>query len=270
MAKVSTEAKKRYFDKVKEYKASIEKIVSHEATLSDLAKSDEQRAGYTKISLADENLNMVSYYLLMNDLSRSLLGVKNEAYLNDARKGCYKSLIYLEETVTNYIDVPFSEYEESLDAIEEFTQDKRYFLLRKLGFAIDSIVDGFGQNTKWKWSFVELEGRFATIVKNFLYLKTINADLDPRADFYPERMAHLKLIKKQLQLAADRYREKYELSTLRMDDFKLAISYLSALRRFHILLGESEEAEVIKKKADIWRTKMDTDSKKLEQRNRGR
>ncbi|MBN2509661.1 MAG: hypothetical protein JXB03_05265 [Spirochaetales bacterium] len=268
MGKVSTEAKKRYFDKIKEYKSSIETISAHEKTLSALAVSEETKAGYHRLSLADLSLNMVSYYVLMNNLSVNLLGVKNEAYLNDARKGCYKSLIYLEEAVTNYIDAPFSEYEEALERISDYTEDKRYYLLRKLGFAIESVVDGFGKNTKWKWSFVELDGRYATVAKNLLYLKTINADLDPRADYYSERSAHLKLVKTYLQLAADRYREKYELSTLRPDDFKLAISYLFALRRLHIYLGESEDAEVIKKKADIWRSKMDTDSKKLEQRNR--
>ena len=268
MGKVSTEAKNRYFEKIKEYKNSIDKITTHEKTLVELVKSDEKNAGYNRLTLANQCLNMVSYYILMNNLSVSLLGVKNEAYLNDARKGCYKALIYLEEAVTNYIDAPFSEYEEALESIADYTEDKRFYLLRKLGFAIDSVVDGFGKNTKWKWSFVELDGRYATVAKNLLYLKTINSDLDPRTEYYSERMGHLKLVKERLQLAADRYREKYELSTLRPDDFKLAISYLSALRRLHIYLGESEDADVIKKKAEIWRTKMETDSKKLEQRNR--
>jgi hypothetical protein len=66
-----------------------------------------------------------------------------------------------------------------------------------------------------------------------------------------------------MQKSADRYREKYELSTSRIDDFKLAISYLAALRRLHIILGEPDNAEVVKKKADVWKAKMEADEKKL-------
>ena len=58
---------------------------------------------------------------------------------------------------------------------------------------------------------------------------------------------------------------KYELSTNRMDDFKLAISYLGALRRIHILLSERDEAETVKKKADIWSTKLESDQKRKDE-----
>jgi hypothetical protein len=65
--------------------------------------------------------------------------------------------------------------------------------------------------------------------------------------------------------AADRYREKYELSTNRIDDFKLAIAFLGALRRINALLGDRDEAETVKKKADIWAAKLEADQKKKEE-----
>jgi hypothetical protein len=68
-----------------------------------------------------------------------------------------------------------------------------------------------------------------------------------------------------LTQAADRYREKYELSTGQMQDFKLGINFLGALRRIHIVLAESEDAETIKKKYAIWKTKLETDIKKQEE-----
>ena len=105
-------------------------------------------------------------------------------------------------------------------------------------FQFSSVKDAFGENTKWKWSFVELEGRFAVVAKNLMDLKTLMAGMDPRAEFYQERLAHLKLVKRLLQQSADGYREKYELSTSRIDDFKLAINYLGSLRRFNALVGE--------------------------------
>jgi hypothetical protein len=67
--------------------------------------------------------------------------------------------------------------------------------------------------------------------------------------------------------AADRYREKYELSTNRIDDFKQGMIFLSALRRFHIILGDREEAETVKKKLDIWSVKLESDIKKQQEFN---
>lgn len=266
MGKISAEAKNRYFDKVKEYKQTIDQLLQREQNVLRTIKSDENGASHKRVSLADERLNLASWYLLLNRMSVSLLGVRNDAFLNDARKSCYQSIIYLEEVVSNFVDVPFSDYEDNLAKIEGFEDQKRYDLLRKMGFTIQSVEEDFGENSKWRWSFVELEARFATIAKNFINLKTIIAGLDPRVDGYQSRVGHLSLAKELLQRAADRYREKYELSTLRMDDFKLAIAYLSALRRLHALLGEGNQAEVVKKKIDVWRTKMDSDEKKAESR----
>jgi hypothetical protein len=65
--------------------------------------------------------------------------------------------------------------------------------------------------------------------------------------------------------AADRYREKYELSTNRIDDFKMGINFLNSLRRIHSLLGEKDNVETLKKKVDIWTTKLEIDMKKQEE-----
>ena len=64
----------------------------------------------------------------------------------------------------------------------DFSDEKRISLLRKLGYSIQAVAEGFGENTKWKWAFVELRGRFATVAKNFLNLKTFVAGMDPRVD----------------------------------------------------------------------------------------
>jgi hypothetical protein len=73
------------------------------------------------------------------------------------------------------------------------------------------------------------------------------------------------MIKKLLMQAADRYREKYELSTNRIDDFKMGIHFLNSLRRIHALLGERVSAETLKKKSDIWSSKLEMDIKKQDE-----
>ncbi|MFP4204749.1 MAG: hypothetical protein ACLFRR_01415 [Spirochaetaceae bacterium] len=261
MAKISGEAKKRYFDKVREYKQETETILAREKNLLGTIRGDDSSSQYKRLTLVEERLNLASYFLLLNRLSVGLLGVKNEAFLNDGRKSCYQAVIYLEEVVSNRLDAPFSDYSEFLEKIADLDDEKRYLLARKLGFTIQSVEDDFGDNSKWKWSFVELEGRYATVAKNLLNLKTLIAGLDPRVRGYQARLNHLNLAKELLQRSADRYREKYELSTLRIDDFKLAIAFLAALRRLHIVVGESDNSDKVKKKMDVWKTKMETDER---------
>ena len=264
MKKPSDEARRRYADYIKDYKNAIDAVLEKEKGLKEQIGAGMEGAAFKRLELAEDNLNLVAQFLVMNSLSISFLGVKNEAYLNEGRKCIYKALIYLEEIVSPLVDAPFADYEAGLETIATFSYEDRYNLVRKLGFTIDSLVEGYGENSKWKWSFVELEGRFAVVTKNLINLKTFVSGMDPRVEGFSARMAHLGLARELLQQAADRYREKYELSTMRIDDIKAGINFLAAVRRLHVVLGESEHADVVKKKADIWRTKMENDLKKAE------
>jgi hypothetical protein len=163
--------------------------------------------------------------------------------------------------VSNYIDVPFSDYSDLLEEIDGYEDDKRYHLVRKIGFTIQAVEEAFGANSKWRWSFVELEGRFAAVAKNLINFKTFIAQMDPSVDGYAARMGQMELVQSMLHQAADRYREKYELSTLRIDDFKRAIAFLAALKRIHTLFGEVEKSEEVKRKMEVWKSKMESDEK---------
>jgi len=268
VSKVSAEAKKKYFERIKTYKKSIEEILQREKLLLSVSEDDEQGIEFKKLILADESLNLVSFYLILDSLSISLLGVRNDAFLNNARKACYKAVIYLEQVVTNYIDVPFSEYEEELAKLDTVSDRERLNLVRKVGFAIQSVIDAFGENSKWRWSFVELEGRFATVTKNLLDLKKLPSKMDPRYEDYQIVVQHLNLAKEWMNHSADRYREKYEMSTQRIDDFKTAIKYIEALRRLSSILRRPKDVEEYKRKADIWTQKMEADRKTQEKKGR--
>jgi hypothetical protein len=265
MAKISLAAKKKYLEKIKEYKKIVGEIVEREKKIRIVIASDPKGSNYKRLMLADENLNIVSYLLLMNSLSVNLLGVKNEAFLNDARKCIYKSIIYLEEIVSGAVDVAFSEMDERLATIGSFDDTSRYKLVQKMGFAIYSLEDAYGKNSKWKWSFVELEGRYTTVIKNLLNFKTLIPKLSPHVEGYNERRDFLDVVLEMLKQTSARYREKYELSTLRIDDIKASILYLHALRRIQQLLGQKEELEVTKRKIDVWTQKMEADMRKKEE-----
>lgn len=265
MAKISTEDKSQYQEKIKPFKAIINSMLTQEKTILAVIKKEKEKAVFKRLSLVDGMLNLTSNYIILNGVSQAMLKVKNEEALNEGRKSLYKSIIYLEEVVSGFVDAAYTDYEDKLVMIESVDAARRYLLIRKMGFTLGLLENAYGDNTKWRWAFVEMEGRYAAVAKNIFNLKAAVANTDPRSPDYEPTVYHLRLIKKLLMQAADRYREKYELSTNRMDDFKVGIHFLNALRRIHSLMGERDEAETVKKKLDIWTTKLETDMRKQEE-----
>ena len=265
MAKISNEDRHQYYEKIKPYKASIHSLLKREEAVLQIIKKDPRGAAFKRLTLAEEMIALSSNYIIVSGVSLSMLKLRSEEALNDGRKSLYKAVIYLEEVVSPLVDAPFSEYEERLAEIAPVDAQKRYSLIRKMGLAIQLLETAYGDNTKWRWAFVELEGRYAAVAKNILDLKAAVGNTDPRSPDYEPTVYHLRMIKKLLSQAADRYREKYELSTNRIDDFKMGIHFLNALKRIHILLGDRSDAETIKKKAEIWSSKLEVDMKRQEE-----
>jgi len=265
MARITEQDRIACQEKSKRYSKQVNALLETEKKiLGDLSENPND-ASIRKLGLVNEMLNLTSNYIAINGVSQAVLKTKNEEALNDGRKSLYKAVIYLEEIVSNYVDAPFSDYEEKLSAIESFDPNQRYNLVRKIGLAIDLLEQAYGDNSKWRWTFVDLEGRFAATAKNIIDLRHALENSSPESPYYDSTVYHLRLIKKLLQQSADRCREKYELSTSQTSDFKMGISFLAALKRLHGLLAESEEAEAIKKKLTIWTTKLDSDTKRQEE-----
>jgi hypothetical protein len=269
MGKISERTRSLYFEKIKPYRGNISAILKKEKETLALIRMDPDQASFKNIELAEEMLNLASHYIMLSRMSQSILKVKNEDALHDGRKTLYKSLIYLENAVTNLVDAPYSEFEERIALIADMNAAERLRLIRKMGLALDFLKDAYGDNTKWRWAFVELEGRFATVAKNILDWKKAPTNTDPASPDYEPTMRHLQLVKKLFSQAADRYREMYELSTGRVEDYKMGIYFLEGLRRIHIMLWEREEAELIKKKLGSWSAKLNSDTRLNADRKKG-
>ncbi|MCR5612174.1 hypothetical protein [Treponema sp.] len=262
MAKITEESRNDFNTEADRYKARINESLEKEKNMLTVMKSDSVGVEYKKLVLAEEMIYIATLYIAINGSSQKILGIKNNDALNDARKILYKSIIYLEEVVTNTINVAYSELQDKLDAISNTPVQKRYQLVQKLGMAIQMVIDGFGDNSKWKWSFVELQGRFAVVAKNLLDMKSAVKDyFDPNAPDYETTVLYVRMIKKLVDESATAYRDRYELSTRRIDDINSGINFLLASRRIAVALGNSEEAEEIKKKAITWKKLMESDQK---------
>ena len=263
MAKISEETRLHFNEAIQPYKDKINATLEKEKTMRNAMHDGDLGVEHKKLILCEDMIYVASLYIAQNSLSMKLMDVKNNDALNDARKILYKAIIYLEEIVTNTIDMPYSDLLPYHEKIQNSTIQKRYSIIRKLGLAINMLKDDFGDNSKWKWSFVELEGRFATVAKNLIDMKAAAKDyFDPRSKDYETTVLYIRLIVTLLNQSATAYRDKYELSTRRIDDMRDGIKYLLALRKLYILLGNSEQSEEVKKKAVVWKDKMDADHKK--------
>lgn len=262
MAKISEETRLHFSEAVQPYKNKISQTLEKEKTmLNGMHKGDIDYEN-KKLILCEDMIYVSSLYMAQNSISIKIMDVKNNDALNDARKILYKAIIYLEEIVSNIIDCPYTELSDFQEKIKNVTIARRYMIIRKLGLAITMLKDAFGDNSKWKWSFVELEGRYATVTKNLIDMKTAVKDyFDPRSQDYETTVLFIRLIQKLLNDSATAYRDKYELSTRRIDDMRNGIKYLLALRKLYIAIGNSEQSEEVKKKAVVWKDKMDADAK---------
>lgn len=263
MSKISDESRLNFAEAIKPYKNKINQTLEKEKTMTNGMHSGDADIGFKKLSLCEDMIYISSLYIAQNTLSVKILDVKNNDALNEARKILYKAIIYLEDVVTNFIDVSYTELQSYHDAISNIDIEKRYLIIRKLGLAIRMVKDSFGDNSKWKWSFVELEGRFSTVAKNLIDMRQASKDyFEPRSEHYETTVLYVRLIIKLLNNGATGYRDRYELSTRRIDDMRDAIKYLLALRKLYVVLGNTEQAEEVKKKAVVWKDKMDADQKK--------
>lgn len=262
MAKLDSESREEFNAEADHYKKRINESLEKEKSMLTVMKNDSVGIEYKKLILAEEMIYIATLYVAINGSSMKILQIKNNDALNDARKTLYKAIIYLEEIVTNSINVAYSELSDNLAAISNTPIQKRYQLMQKLGLAIQMVIDGFGDNSKWKWSFVELQGRYAVVAKNLLDMKAAVKDyFDPNATNYEPTVLYVRLVKKLIEDSATAYRDRYELSTRRIDDINAGINFLLASRRIAVALGSSEEAEEIKKKAITWKKLMEADQK---------
>ncbi len=263
MAKVTGALKNQCADQQKSYKTKIEEIQKKIKALESGMLGVEEHDYPSKLDIAFLSLIEASYHYALNTISFTTLGVKMEAEVNTARKLMVKVMLLCEDVYGNESDMPLSYNEEAHLIVEEKFHDKwKYDFICSVGYMLDTLKDFYGDNSKWKWNFVELEGRLALLTKNMINFKSFIKLWEPGLEYYAERCEHMKLVKKLLQENADVYKMKYELSDKTIDDMRFAISLSSTLRMVYVYLGDMDNVNKQKKIVDLWTKKMNDDLKK--------
>jgi hypothetical protein len=252
MAKLSDSDIRYYTDRCKEYNDTIQGLLKYEEDTLAESRANPSKAAILLFDLSDRMCDLASNYLAINDISIAILDTKSEENLDEARKSLYKAIIYLENIVTAKTDAPFNEYETNLAELKGVDARRRFALVRKLGLAINLLQEAYGSNSKWKWSFVDMEGRTATVTKNIFQLDQAKQNMQPGAADQDTWVNHFRLIMRLLENAADRYIQRYQLSTKRGEDIRKATHYMGAAKYLYGMFGDPANAEKMQKKYDVW------------------
>ena len=201
----------------------------------------------------------------MNDLSVAMLGIKNNKSLDVAKSNFSKVLLLLKETVGDEVERDsLRENEEYLQKIDKLNPRQILDFLIRVDTVFFSLKNNMGEDSKWKWLFVELQAKIAVIIRNFINFSDILKYRDPREKHFRDRREHLAMAKDALEEAAKQYRTKYELSSKSREDLKKSIEILEALRKIHFTLGESNEADKLKTTIDAAKFTLEAGDKKKE------
>jgi len=247
---ISKNQKKAFNEELKLIKNDIDAKNKTIASLHLKRKENLKLSGYYIFEIVVNQLALINDSLKVNDLSVEILGIKNDKYLNEGRKEMYKILQLMEEAVGADVDRSLRENDEFIQKINKLTPTHILELIKKINGTIRHLKIKFGEGSKWKWSFVELQARAAVITKNITNFSDVAKYRDPRLEFFYERQDLLLLAKEGLDESAKLYRNKYELSGKSRDDLKKSIELLSALRKIHVLFGEDGEATKLKNTID--------------------
>ncbi|MDY6968886.1 MAG: hypothetical protein SVR08_09590 [Spirochaetota bacterium] len=265
---ISKAEKAAYNDYVKEYKNEIDIVQKKIKDIEINKKKMPNIANYYNFEIVLELIKSILLYIDMSEASLEMLHIKNEGYLNNARKEIYNILRLMEEIVGNDIDRQLKENEEHLEKISNIDPPKILSIIQSIRKVNSLLIEKFGEGSKWKWSFVDVQGRIAVISKNFVNFSDIQKYRDPRSEFYQERQELLKLCKESLNTAAKEYKHRYEVSTKVPGDIIKSIELLSVLRKINILFGESNEANKLKNTIEALKARMESEEKKKEKKKK--
>jgi hypothetical protein len=235
----------------------IQEGTTEEGRILKQIEGKEIPAGPAQLTLAKINLGITSCFLASNQLSLSILGVKQLESLNQGRLTLYKALVYLETAVSTAIDIPLSDEENPADQIASVPYDERYRLIQNFAVITHYFIDSFAESQKSVWTFVDLEGRFAVAAKNTLDVRRASRKYLAPDEEYNTVVSFINLTKKLLNRAAGMYRGRFtDLDHTSLDDLRRAIAYLRVLIHLNTLTGDNTRVGELKKRLDIWESQL--------------
>ncbi len=260
---ISKAQKAAYNDETKDKKEEIDSLQKKVKEITLKKRGTPNIEPYYNIEMVHYLIRDIELNIEMNELSVQRLNIKNNKSLDNAKSSLSKIFQFMKETVGDEVDrESLKENEEYLAKIDKFNARQILDLANKINETFEALKTSMGEDSKWKWLFVEFQAKIAVMNRNLLNFSDVQKYRDPRQPFFHDRREHLQLIKDSLSAAAKQYRTKYELSAKSREDLKKSIDLLEALRKVHMILGESQDADKLKSTIDAARQNMEVGDKK--------
>ncbi len=240
----------------------VELIKTVETLETRISETEE---GFEKFSLQiDVALNRTNYYIIMYELGIDYLHAHKDEYLSKARQTFMGVLDQIERVYTKNIDTTFSEIIEGLEKNPVSFKAVNQILI-KISITLNYLKRNLYESAKYKYVYIELAGRVAAVLKNMFNFKEYQEKRDPRIEGYEDREFAIKEIMQMLEAATNGFREKFEMQGNDPGNMVRALDYLSMLRKIHVIAGDTEEAENLKKRSQTWKSRLDSYLKKMEE-----
>jgi hypothetical protein len=170
---ISKEEKSRFNEASKSDK---DQIIYFEKMIKDLSVKKRKFiniSSYYNLEIMNIYLELIQLYLHVSDLSNEIMGIKDSANQEKARKSFGNAILLIEEIVGNQIDRPLVENKEYLKKLDRINIRQTLEICKKLTFVFETLVDNYGENSKYKWSFIDLQVRLANVIKNMVNFSEI-------------------------------------------------------------------------------------------------
>ena len=176
---VSKEKKQLFNSKIQPYKGQLDDIKKESSMLKSVGRKSKKIEPYVSFRLATLGLQKIHTLLMMNELSQKIQELKNDTYLNDARKEGSAHLSELLKIVGDDTDGSLTENKEKLPKIAQVTPAQKLNLLTGLKEATDLVKEAMGDRSKWRWSFPDLHFKIAILARNMFDFVEFGKIKDP-------------------------------------------------------------------------------------------
>ena len=256
---IDSATKKLFNERIAEEKSKISEFEKEISALKKAIISNKKLKSFFHLGSAAQQIQIINLQIEMSNISEQMLQVKNNSYLDNARKIIYKVFAEIENVVRGEVDEPIDFNRDELDKIAPFTPKQRLNLYKHLRTLIERLIAAYGQNTKWIWSFPELYSKSAILGMNMVDFREVQAKRDPREEFFYDRKEMTEMLKEDLFDASNRYRDKFEISTKSTNDMVMAIRLLEALKRVAAATKDDAVGAKAKTGIDSYKARLEAD-----------
>ena len=238
---LSKEQTAAYIENLKEFKAYIEELKKDVSIYKFQMKKNTNKAmdPYYQLALVLNSIKLINTCIGINEVSLLTRNLKAEDYLNTARKEIYSVLSAMEKVV-------------------EINPLQRLHFLKSFRKTINTLVDAYGQGSKWRWSWPEIYFKLAVLTKNFFDFRAFERENDLDNPYFYVRKEHYNLIIELANYTAQEYRTKFDLSTNDTGDLKKSVAMLEMNRKIFQITGNTDDLDKTKTLIESLNNKIDT------------